>query len=119
MEQPEKKQKAIRIMLADDHLIVREGLVAVLSEEPDFELVSFAENGEQACQEYARLLPDALLLDLRMPERDGLVAAPKVVAEFQANIIVLTRRLGADLTIESQAGKGTTIRVVVPASARR
>ena len=49
MDQPENKQKAIPIMLADDHLIVREGLVAVPSEEPDFELVGFAENGGQAC----------------------------------------------------------------------
>ena len=47
MDKPENRQKAIRIMLADDHLIVREGLVGVPSEEPDFELVGFAENGEK------------------------------------------------------------------------
>ncbi|HET9377711.1 MAG TPA: response regulator transcription factor [Chthoniobacterales bacterium] len=59
------------VRLADDHLIVREGLVTVLSEEPDFEFIGFAEDGEQACEEYAKMLPDVLLLDLRMPKRDG------------------------------------------------
>ena len=57
MKTTDKQENKIRIMLADDHLIVREGLVTVLGEEPDFEFVGFAEDGEQACEEYARLLP--------------------------------------------------------------
>jgi two-component system NarL family response regulator len=89
-EQPDKPEKQIRIMLADDHLIVREGLVTVLSEEPDFEFVGFAEDGEQACEEYAKLLPDVLLLDLRMPKRDGLEVARELVGKFQAKVIILT-----------------------------
>jgi two-component system NarL family response regulator len=90
MEQPDQQAKRIRIMLADDHLIVREGLVTVLSEEPDFEFVGFAEDGEQACEEYAKLLPDVLLLDLRMPKRDGLEVARELVGKFQAKVIILT-----------------------------
>jgi two-component system NarL family response regulator len=77
-------------MLADDHLIVREGLVTVLSEEPDFEFTGFAEDGQQACEEYAKLLPDVLLLDLRMPKRDGLEVARELVNKFQAKVIILT-----------------------------
>jgi two-component system NarL family response regulator len=90
MEQPDKQEKRIRIMLADDHLIVREGLVTVVGEEPDFEFIGFAEDGVQACEEYARLLPDVLLLDLRMPKRDGLEVARELVSKFQAKVIILT-----------------------------
>jgi two-component system NarL family response regulator len=77
-------------MLADDHLIVREGLVTVLGEEPDFEFVGFAEDGEEACEEYTRLLPDVLLLDLRMPKRDGIQVTRELVSKFQAKVIILT-----------------------------
>ncbi|MBV8815962.1 MAG: response regulator transcription factor [Verrucomicrobia bacterium] len=90
MEETDKRKVKIRIMLADDHLIVREGLVTVLGEEPDFEFVGFAEDGEQACEEYARLRPDVLLLDLRMPKRDGLQVARELVSKFQARVIILT-----------------------------
>ena len=90
MKPTDNRESKIRIMLADDHLIVREGLVTVLGEEPDFEFVGFAEDGEQACEEYARLLPDVLLLDLRMPKRDGIQVARELVGKFQAKVIILT-----------------------------
>ncbi|MBV8212032.1 MAG: response regulator transcription factor [Verrucomicrobia bacterium] len=90
MKPTDQQENKIRIMLADDHLIVREGLVTVLGEEPDFEFVGFAEDGEQACEEYARLLPDVLLLDLRMPKRDGIQVARELVSKFQAKVIILT-----------------------------
>ena len=90
MKPTDRQENKIRIMLADDHLIVREGLVTVLGEEPDFEFVGFAEDGEQACEEYARLLPDVLLLDLRMPKRDGIQVARELVGKFQAKVIILT-----------------------------
>ena len=90
MKSTDKQEDNIRIMLADDHLIVREGLVTVLGEEPDFEFVGFAEDGEQACEEYARLLPDVLLLDLRMPKQDGIQVTRELVSKFQAKVIILT-----------------------------
>jgi DNA-binding NarL/FixJ family response regulator len=90
MKLTDKQEDKIRIMLADDHLIVREGLITVLGEEPDFEFVGFAEDGEQACEEYARLLPDVLLLDLRMPRRDGIQVTRELVSKFQAKVIILT-----------------------------
>ena len=90
MKLTDKQENKIRIMLADDHLIVREGLITVLGEEPDFEFVGFAEDGEQACEEYARLLPDVLLLDLRMPKQDGIQVTRELVSKFQAKVIILT-----------------------------
>jgi DNA-binding NarL/FixJ family response regulator len=80
----------IHILLADDHLIVREGLASVLGQEPDLNFVGFAENGAQACEEFERLRPDVVLLDLRMPVRDGLDVARDLVKRFQARIIILT-----------------------------
>jgi DNA-binding NarL/FixJ family response regulator len=90
MEETENQKQRIRIMLADDHLIVREGLATVLGEEPDFDFVGGAEDGEQACEEYAKLMPDVLLLDLRMPKRDGLEVLRELVGKFQAKVIILT-----------------------------
>ena len=90
MKSTDKPEGKIRVLLADDHWIVREGLVTVLGEEPDFEFVGFAEDGEQACEEYARLLPDVLLLDRRMPKRDGIQVTRELVDKFQAKVVILT-----------------------------
>jgi len=61
----------IRILLADDHPVVRDGLVAILSTQPDFEVVGEAGNGRSAIQLVQELKPDLILLDLEMPEMDG------------------------------------------------
>jgi DNA-binding NarL/FixJ family response regulator len=61
----------VRIVLADDHPIVREGLRAVLETQSDFEVVAEAENGREAVSAVTRLQPDILLLDLEMPTLDG------------------------------------------------
>lgn len=61
----------IRILLADDHPVVRDGLVAILSTQPDFEVVGEAGNGRSAVQLVQELKPDLILLDLEMPEMDG------------------------------------------------
>ncbi|MBV9877435.1 MAG: response regulator transcription factor [Verrucomicrobia bacterium] len=90
MKTIDNRESKIRIMLADDHQIVREGLVTVLGEEPDLEFVGFAEDGEQACEDYVRLAPDVLLLDLRMPKRDGIQVTRELVSKFQAKVIILT-----------------------------
>jgi DNA-binding NarL/FixJ family response regulator len=68
----------IRILVADDHPIVREGLVAILSTQPDFDVVAEATNGAQAVELAASRNPDVLLLDLEMPELDGLGALRRI-----------------------------------------
>ncbi len=74
MEADEK----IRILVADDHPMLREGLVAVLGTQPDFEVVGEAEGGSEVVRLAERLKPDVLLLDLEMPEMDGVAALEKL-----------------------------------------
>lgn len=66
--------EAIRILVADDHPIVRDGLVAVLSTQADFEIVAQAGNGAEVVQQYEALRPNVLLIDLEMPVMDGVEA---------------------------------------------
>ena len=62
----------ITVMIVDDHPVVREGLAAIFKSQKDIKVVGEASNGEEACELCDQLLPDVLLLDLRMPKKDGL-----------------------------------------------
>lgn len=64
----------IRVLVADDHPIVRDGLVAILSTQPDISIVGEAADGRDVLEQVLRLQPDVLLLDLEMPEMDGVEA---------------------------------------------
>lgn len=81
----------IKIMIADDHPVVRSGLRALLSSQPDFEIVADAENGEDAAKLAFSLVPDLILMDLQMPILDG-IGAIKLIRDRlpKANILVLT-----------------------------
>lgn len=81
----------IRVLLADDHPIVRDGLVAILSTQPDFEVVGEAGDGETAVSLTATLNPDVILLDLEMPKLDGVEALRRLKAhDKDVRVIVFT-----------------------------
>jgi NarL family two-component system response regulator LiaR len=81
----------IRLLIADDHTIVREGLRALFATEPGIEVVGEAADGEQAVDLARRLQPDVVLLDMVMPRKDGLSAIPAIRAHSPAaRILVLT-----------------------------
>jgi DNA-binding NarL/FixJ family response regulator len=75
----------------DDHPLVRKGISLILSNEADMDLVGEAGNGRDAVQLFRQLQPDVTLMDLRMPEMDGINAVKQICSEFpQAKIIALT-----------------------------
>lgn len=84
-------QQKIRILIADDHLIVRTGLAALLGTEKDLEVVGQAKNGIEAVSETARLKPDIVIMDLLMPKMDGVAATAEIAASTpSARVILLT-----------------------------
>jgi DNA-binding NarL/FixJ family response regulator len=81
----------VRLLIADDHPIVRAGFEGMLAGQPDLEVVGEAENGEEAVTLAHRLRPDVVLMDLRMPVVDGVEATNRIKEEDpSANILVLT-----------------------------
>ena len=72
---------SIRILVVDDHPIVRDGLVAILSTQPDFEVVGEAGNGEEALAQIAEHKPDVMLLDLEMPVLDGVATLKQLQSD--------------------------------------
>ena len=82
---------SIRVLIADDHPVVREGIGALIDRRSDMEVVAEVANGRFACETYAREKPDVVLMDLRMPEMGGVAAIQAIIqADKQAKIIILT-----------------------------
>lgn len=87
--------RPLRIMVADDHFIVRSGLVALIDSEPDMEVVAQATDGVQAVECYAAHRPDVAIVDIRMPLRSGTQAIEAIRRDFpDARILVLTAYSG-------------------------
>jgi two-component system NarL family response regulator len=83
--------KEIRILIADDHPVVREGIVTILALQSDLKVVGQARDGEEACLLYDELSPDILILDLRMPKKDGQDVVTELMSRKpRPRIIVLT-----------------------------
>lgn len=81
----------IRILIADDHPVVREGLMSMLNRQEDFEVVGEAKDGVEAVNKTKELAPDVVLMDLRMPELDGVEAIHQIkAARPKTQIIILT-----------------------------
>jgi DNA-binding NarL/FixJ family response regulator len=86
---------AIRILTVDDHPLLRDGIAGLIADESDMVLVGEAANGRDAIEQFRRLHPDVTLMDLQMPEMNGLDALTAIRAEFpDARVIVLTTYTG-------------------------
>ena len=90
-----KDSKKIRILAVDDHPILRQGIAGLIADESDMTLVAEATNGREAIQQFRAHGPDVTLMDLQMPEMNGLDATLAIRGEFpEARIIVLTTYTG-------------------------
>ena len=93
--------KAARILIADDHEIVRRGIAAQVSHCPGWEVIAEATNGRDAVDLALRLKPDVVVLDLTMPQLNGLAAARRILAALpQARILILTMHESEELVRE-------------------
>jgi DNA-binding NarL/FixJ family response regulator len=85
----------IRILVVDDHLLLREGIAELIADQPDMTMVAQASNGKEAIHEFRAHRPDVTLMDLQMPEINGLDAMIAILGEFpESRIIVLTTYAG-------------------------
>jgi DNA-binding NarL/FixJ family response regulator len=91
-----------RVLVADDHELALEALLSVLAREPDLEVVGQARDGRQAVSEAQRLRPDVVLMDVRMPDLDGLQATRAIIqARPQTKVVVLTSHDSREFVMEA------------------
>ncbi|MHC4243065.1 MAG: response regulator, partial [Planctomycetota bacterium] len=104
-----KESKQIRVLLAEDHAIVREGLRLLIEKQSDIELVCEAEDGRAAVERARELLPDVVIMDITMPNLNGIEATRQIIKECpQIKVIALSvhsnRRFVADMLEAGAAG---------------
>ena len=86
-----KDDRKIRILVVDDHFVVRMGLIGVVNTEPDMEVVGEAADGNQAVEVFGRVKPSLVLMDVRMPIKDGITATKEIRTRHpDARILMLT-----------------------------
>ena len=87
----------IKVLIADDHAIVRMGLAALISAESDIEVVGEAKNGIEAVRESLRLAPDVVIMDIMMPKKDGVTATQEIHEKLPtAKVLILTSVSASD-----------------------
>jgi DNA-binding NarL/FixJ family response regulator len=118
-----KEEHKIRVLVADDHFIVRIGLMSLVNTEPDMQVVGEAADGAQAIEMFSKVNPDLVLMDLRMPVKDGIEATKEIRSKQpDARILMLTTFDGdTDIHRAIQAGaqgyvlKNSTGEKLIPA----
>src|SRR5580693_1961798 len=98
--------KQITVLLAEDHMIVREGFRKMLDLEDDFEVVGEAEDGRQAVTMVGKLRPDVVLMDIAMPMLNGLEATRQVRKAFPATKVVILSAHNDDAYVSNAAESG-------------
>ena len=92
---------ALRVLIADDHAVVRAGLRALLAADSELDVVGEAENGDQALQLAGSLRPDTVLLDITMPPEDGIKTARRLKQEHPGLIVIFHHARGRALLHEA------------------
>jgi DNA-binding NarL/FixJ family response regulator len=87
----------IRVLCVDDHLLVREGVAAVISAEPGLELVGSASTGGEAIEQFKRLRPDVTLMDLKMPDMNGLQVIMRLRSDYPGSRFVVVTTYPGDV----------------------
>ncbi len=96
----------IRVLCVDDHPLFREGIATVIGHQPDMTLAGMAASGADAIRQFASVLPDVTLMDLRLPDISGIEATESIIAAHpQAKIVILTTSEG-DVEIQRSLGAG-------------
>jgi DNA-binding NarL/FixJ family response regulator len=90
----------IRVFAVDDHPLLREGIAAVIDNQPDMSLVALATSGAEAIQRYREHRPDVTLMDLRLPDVSGIDAMIAIRAEFPEARVMMLTSFGGDVEIE-------------------
>lgn len=98
----------VRVLVVDDHPIVREGIVAILSSVPDLEVIGQAVNGADALAQLPGLRPELVLMDLRMPVMNGVDATARIHAEYPETAVVVLTTYETDEDILSAVEAGAT-----------
>lgn len=91
--------EAIRVLLVDDHSVVRAGLKSVLSATPDITIVGEASNGREAIASAHQLKPDVVVMDLSMPDTDGITATKEIVANEHTRVLILSMHAEEDYLV--------------------
>jgi two-component system response regulator NreC len=92
----------VRIVVADDHTLIRRGIVGLLNEQPDMEVVGEAASGKEALEQTARSTPEVVLLDVAMPEGNGLDTARQIKQRFpEIQVLMLTMHDRQDYLFEA------------------
>ena len=91
--------EAIRVLLVDDHSVVRAGLKSVLSATPDITVVGEASNGREAIALAQQLKPDVVVMDLSMPDVDGIAATKEIIANEHTRVLILSMHAEEDYLV--------------------
>jgi DNA-binding NarL/FixJ family response regulator len=98
----------IRVLLADDQSLVLAGLKTILEVEPDIEVVATAANGEEAVSLACQVVPDVVLMDIRMPGLDGIAATRQITARLQSTRVVILTTFDVDEHVYEALRAGAT-----------
>jgi PAS domain S-box-containing protein len=121
--------KGIRVLFADDHKVMRQGLISMLADRPDIQVVGEAANGREAIEKARQLKPDVVVMDIAMPEMDGVEATRRIKTEFpEVRIIGLSmyedellaktmRQAGAEAFLSKTASSGELLKAIYGQSA--